>query len=87
MERGLFQSFSKLKILKISNNSKLTSEVVKEAFQNISTTLRELALTSYNFTTLEIGVFKYVNHTNLKKVDLSGNLLLNLKQRFSKTLT
>ena len=79
IDKGLFQLFPSLQNLSISNNEKLSSVTLRDAFQNISTILMELDLTSNNLRNIEFDMFKYLSHTKLTTLILKGNPLINLR--------
>nr|XP_022290732.1 toll-like receptor 13 [Crassostrea virginica] len=80
MEEGLFRSFSKLRVLNISNNGYLSSVTLRQAFQSISVKLETLVLNSNNLTHVVSDMFRHLMHTDLQKLILIRNPLLNLKQ-------
>lgn len=73
MEKGLFQSFRRLTSLEISNNIELPSYVLRDAFENISSTLQTLDVTSNNLHFSLPDLFKYLKPTNLSKLVLASN--------------
>lgn len=73
MEKGLFQSFRRLTSLEISNNIELPTYVLRDAFENISSTLQTLDVTSNNLHFSLPDLFKYLKPTNLSKLVLASN--------------
>ena len=78
MEEGLFQSFSGLKTLNISNNQKLSPLTLREVFRNTSSSLEGISLASNNLKNVS-DLFHHLYHTNLKMLDLARNPSLHLQ--------
>ncbi|XP_062596803.1 toll-like receptor 13 [Saccostrea cucullata] len=77
LESGLFQYFEKLTTLEISHNKKLSSQILRDSFRNMTSSLQVLLLTSNNWKKLVPDTFRYVSHTSLRTLVLARNQLLN----------
>lgn len=78
MEMGLFKSFKRLKSIHISNNSELSSDILKEVFRNISQGFQTFTMISSRLDTVP-DMFKYLVDTNLTKLVLAKNPLYHFK--------